>query len=225
MKTNFLSLLLIFILSTAIVNANNDKPAKTLLFPQFKKGYVVLKEGYARLSALLNYDMLEERMLYLEADSLLNELDASAVVVVVIDGRSFFPAKDMAFYEQIETEGNEYYVCHKTKISSKGKSTGYGAYSQTASVGGIAVTTNAGNLYLLGPEEITNGVDESTIYIKPGKRFEKINSLKTLLKFFKLHQVKIEKYAKENNINFNQLENVKNIVEYAFSLEKKNKSL
>jgi hypothetical protein len=56
--------------------------------------------------------MLEERMLFLEADSLLNELDASAVVMVAIEKRSFFPAKNKAFYERIETGESEYYVCH-----------------------------------------------------------------------------------------------------------------
>ncbi|MDR0543571.1 MAG: hypothetical protein LBH19_15360 [Dysgonamonadaceae bacterium] len=225
MKTHFLSLLLIFAASPAMADANDDKPVKTLLFLQFEKGYVVLKEGYVKLSAQLNYDLLEERMLYLEADSLLNELDASAVMLVVINGRSFFPAKNKAFYERIETGASEYYICHKTKMSSQGKSTGYGAYSQTASVGGIAVATAAGNLYLLGPEEKSEGIDDSSIHIKKGKKFEKINSLKNLLKCFKSHQPEIEAYAEENKTDFNRLENVKNIVEYALSLEKDGKSL
>jgi DNA gyrase/topoisomerase IV subunit A len=62
------------------------------------------------------------------------------------------------------------------------------------------------------------------IYIKNEKKFEKINSLKNLLKFFISHQTEIETYSKENKTDFNQLENVKHIVEYAFSLEKSSKS-
>jgi hypothetical protein len=211
----------IFAISSGHAKADDGDSVKTFLFPQFEKGYVVLKEGNAQLPAQLNYDLIEERMLYIEAEDVMNELNAEAVMAVVIGGHSFFPAgKKQSFYERIETDNNkEYYVGHKTKALSKGKASSYGTYSQTASVSGLAVTNSNGNLYLLGPDEKIEGIDESAVFIKNGKKFEKINSLKSLVKFFKSHQAEIEAYSNENKTNFNKIENVKAIIHYSFSLQ------
>jgi hypothetical protein len=210
-----------FAILSGHAKADDRDSVKTFLFPQFEKGYVVLKEGNTQLPAQLNYDLSEERMLYIEAEDVMNELNAEAVTAVVIGGRAFFPAgKNQAFYERIETGDNkEYYIGHKTKALSKGKASSYGTYSQTASVSGLTVTNSNGNLYLLGPEEKIVGIDESAVYIKNGKKFEKINSLKSLLKFFKSHQAEIEAYSNENKTNFNKIENVKAIIHYSFSLQ------
>lgn len=211
---------LIFAISSGNLKADDRDSVKTFLFPQFEKGYVILKEGNTQLPAQLNYDLIEERMLYIETENIMNELNADAVTVVVIGGRSFLPAgKNQAFYERIEAGNNkEYYVGHKTKAFSKGKASGYGSYSQTASVSGLAVTNNRGNLFLLGPEEKIEGIDESAVFIKNGKKFEKINSLKSLINLFKSYQAEIEAYSKENKTNFNKIESVKAIVNYSFSL-------
>ncbi|GHT12070.1 hypothetical protein FACS189426_14890 [Bacteroidia bacterium] len=214
----FLFTISILAISSDSAKANDDESVKALLFPQFEKGYVVLKEGNTRLSAQFNYDLFEERMLYLDEKNELNELNASLVAVVVIGNRSFFPEGNKAFYERIATGGKEYYIGYKTKVLSQGKAVGYGAYSQTASVDGVAISTNAGSMHLLGPDEKFDGIDESTVFIKNGKKFEKINSLKSLVKLFKPHQAVIETYSKENKTNFSKMENVKTIVEYALSL-------
>jgi hypothetical protein len=217
----FISVSLIFAISSGHAKADDGDSVKAFLFPQFEKGYVVLKEGNAQLPAQLNYDLVEERMLYIEDENAMNELSAEAVTVVVIGGRAFFPTgKNQSFYERIETGNNkEYYVSHKTKALSKGKAAGYGSYSQTASVSGLAVTNSRGSVFLLGPEEKIDGIDESAAFIKNGKKFEKINSLKSLVKFFKSHQAEIEAYSNENKTNFNKIENVKTIIDYSFSLQ------
>ena len=210
--------LLILVLSSAITKANEEDSIRTFLFPQFETGIVVLKSNGARLSAQFNYDMVDERMLYIEADNTINELDASAVTSITIGEHTFIPSKNKAFYEIIKTGDKEYYVSHKSKILSQGKSAGYGSYSQTASIGGLAITNSSGSLYLLGASEKFKGVDETVIFIKNGKKYEKITSLKTLVKHFKSHQAHIESYAKDNKINFSKVENVTSIVEFALSL-------
>ncbi|GHT69495.1 hypothetical protein AGMMS50239_36360 [Bacteroidia bacterium] len=214
----FLFASLILAISSDNAKAAGEDSIKTFLFPQFEKGYVILKGGNTRLLALLNYDMVDERMLYIEGENVMNELDANAVAAVVIGEHSFLPAGNKAFYERIETVNKEYYIGYKTKVLSKGKAAGYGAYSQTGSIEGLTTTNSSGSLYILGPEEKIEGIDESTVFIKNGKKFEKINSLKSLIKFFKSHQAEIEAYSKENKTNFNKIESVKAIINYSFSL-------
>ena len=208
----------ITVMSSVVANADEGDSVRTLLLPQFEKGIVVLKSNGARLSSLLNYDMIDGRMLYLEADSSLNELNAGAVALVTIGVHTFIPSKNGAFYERIQTGDKEYYLNHKSKVISQGKASGYGGYSQTASISGLVVTNTSGNLYLLGSEEKFKGVDETSVFLKNGNKYEKITSLKILMKHFKQHQALIETYAKENRINFNKVQNVQSIVEYALSL-------
>jgi hypothetical protein len=215
-----ISVLFICAMSSGNAKADDGDSVKTFLFPQFEKGYVILKEGNIRLAAQLNYDLIEERMLYTESEDVMNELNAEAVTAVVIGERSFLPAgRNQAFYERIGTGNDkEYYIGHKTKVLSKGKATGYGNYSQTASVSGLTVTNNRGNLFLLDPDEKIEGADESAVFLKNGKKFEKISSLKSLLKLFKSHQAAIEAYSKENKINYNKINDVKAIVNYSLLL-------
>jgi hypothetical protein len=213
----FITTLLVFMMLSPITKANDDESVKRFLFPQFENGYVILKEGYTKLSTQFNYDMVDEVMIYRESEKSIIVLDASAVVSVIINGRIFIPSKGLAFYEKIEAGSNEFYICHKTKEISGGKATGYGGYSQTASVTGLVVSTS-NTTYMFHPDEKIEGIDESAVYLKNGKKFEKINSLKTLLKFFKSHQTEIEVYSKDNKTNFNAIGNVVAIVEYAFSL-------
>ena len=218
MKKYLILFLLLSIFSSRFAIANDDESVKVYLFPQFEKGYVILKDNVTRIAAEFNYDLVEERMLYLEADNSLAELDANAVNLVVIGDRFFIPAKNKSFYEEIEVGNNAFYISHKTKLMSKGKAAGYGTYSQTSAISGLTISTNAGKSYLLGPDEKIEGIDESFICLKNGKNFTKINSLKSLVQFFKSNKAEIEAFSKEKNTNFNKIKSVKAIVEFAFSL-------
>ena len=209
--------LLILVLSSTVAKADDDK-VSAYLFPQFEKGYVVLKgSSGARVAALLNYNMIDERMMYLDSDSSLFELDASTVIMVSIGARSFIPARNNAFYEMIKTGNNEYYISYKSVLISQGKASGYGSYSQTSSIGNMASVHNTGTWSFISCDEKYAGVDKSTVVIKTEKKYEKVLSLKSLVKIFKNRQTALETFAKENKTDFNKLEHVISIVEFAFS--------
>jgi len=211
---------LIFASVPRLASADDEPTIKSMLFQDFTEGFVVLSENMAKVAANLNYDLYAERMLYLEPDKTMLVLDPSSVAVVVIDGLTFYPTgKGNAFYERIDVANDkEYYISHKIKIISMGKSVAYGGFSQTASVGGMAITSASGSLYLLGPKELKDAVDNSSILIKNGKKYEQITSMKILLIFFKDKQKELELYASEKKIDFKNATQVKQIVEYAFSL-------
>ena len=210
--------LLILVMSSVIVKADDGNMVKAYLFPQFEKGTVALKSNGARLSAQLNYNMVAKRMMFLESDSALIELDTRNVVMITIGERSFIPVQNKGCYEVIKSGNNEYYISHNSVIMSKGKASGYGSYSQTSAINSISSVQSSGYMTKIGFDEKFEGVDQSYVLIKNEKKYEKIVSLKNLVKCFKSHQAAIETFAKDNNIKFNKLENVMVIVEYAFSL-------
>jgi len=212
-------LVLIVFVSSLMAKAADDDQVSAYLFPQFEKGTVVLKGNNARVSALLNYDKVNDRMLFLETDSSLIELDSRTVLAVSIGDHTFIPVLNKGFYEMIVIGEHEYYICHKSKLISQGKAAGYGGYSQTSAIGSMASLPNqGGTLALIGCDEKFEGVDETSVFIKNGNKYLKITSLKSMAKIFKTHEATLESFAKEKNINFNQLDDVISIVEYAFSL-------
>ena len=217
MKRNWI--LMVLILSSIIAKAADDDYVSAFLFPQFEKGVVVLKGNNARVSALLNYDKVSDRMMFLEADSSLIELDMRTVIAVSIGNRSFIPVQNKGFYEIIIIGGHDYYISHKSKLMSQGKAAGYGGYSQTSAIGSMASIPNQGGyLAFVGYDEKFKGVDQSEVFIKNGNKYLKIISLKSLVKIFKTHQAALETFAKEKMTDFRKLDDVISIVEYAFSL-------
>ena len=216
----FLSFLLMSCVFSTIAQTNSDEPLEGFLFPQFEDAIVILKKGPAKLSAKLNYDLLDKRMVYLEEDGSVFELVADVTSYITINGRSFVPVGGSVFYERITLDDNEYYIDHKVRVLSKGKETGYGTRSQSAAVTGFAVSTHFGRSYQFTPEEWMEAIDESVIFIKTGeKKYQEVKSLKNLTKLFKSHQAELEAYSKSNKIDFRKLDEAKKIVEYALSLK------
>jgi len=210
--------LLVFVVSSVCSHAD-DNEVSAFLFPQFEKGYVVLRNNSSnRVPALLNYQKINERMMFLDADSVLFELDAKTVILVSIGDRTFIPAQNNAFLERIKTGDHEYYLSHKCILVSQGKASGYGSYSQTASIGNMASVSNTPAWSFIRCDEKFAGVDKSTVTVKTDKRYEKVLTLKGLMKIFKSSQTALETFARENKTDFSKLDDVVAIVEYAFSL-------
>jgi hypothetical protein len=212
----FLTLLMAGMISTDLM-ANDKEPVSSMLFPQFEDGYVVPKANRGRVAAKLNYDKVAEKVVYMDNNTLY-ELDDNTVTVVVIKERVFIPSGKKFYYERVAAGENEYFVRHRTKVVSKGKAAGYGSYSETSAISGIASVSHSSDLYNIGVDEKFDGKDETGVFVINGKKHVRISSLKSLVNLFKKHQAAIETYAKANKTDFAKAEHVIAIVEYAFSL-------
>jgi len=192
-----------------------------MLFPQFEKGTVVLKNR-SQLSAQINYNMLQQEMQFLDADSLVKALaDALSVVVITIENRHFFPvSSEGVFYEEIQVGNGSFFVQHKANMISEGKASAYGGYSQTNAITSYSTISSntTGSVYKLNPDEKFRLKTEKFFYLQSGKSYKRFTSAKSLGKLFKGKGLKIEEFAKEQSINFNKINDVARIVEYGYSL-------
>ena len=192
-----------------------------MLFPQFESGTVVLKNR-TQSTASLNYSMLEQEMLFQDTDGLIMAFaDALDIVVIKIGNRRFFPVSSRGlFYEEIQAGNGFFFVQYKANMLSEGKASAYGGYSQTTSITSYATISNGttGTMHKLNPDEKFRLKKENFYYIKSGNSYKKFHSAKTLGKLFKGKGAKIEEFAKEQSINFNNIEDIARIVEYGYSL-------
>jgi len=190
------------------------------LFPQFEKGSVVFKNR-SQTAALLNYNMLQQEMLFQDADNTIMALsNPTEVLVVIIGERRFFPVSSKGiFYEAVEAGKDYFYVQHKAIMISQGKGSAYGGYSQTSSITSYGTFHGgSGETYRLNPDEKFKMKIEKYYYLQSGSNYKKFNTAKSLGKLFKGQGAKIEEFAKVHSIDFSNPDDITRIVEYGFSL-------
>ena len=191
-----------------------------LLLPRFEQGIVNFKNG-TRSTALFNYNMITQQMVFLEADSTVMAIaNPLNVLVVTIGDRKFVPISSQGdFYEEIPAGNGVFFVKRRAILLSQGKAAGYGGYSQTSSVTSYGSwNDNMGSYTKLKPDEKFRLKTECTYYLLSGKTYKRFFSSKTLGKLFKGHESEIEKFANEHAIDFSKVEDVVRIVEYGFGL-------
>ncbi len=192
-----------------------------MLFPEFENGTVMLKNG-ARTQVKLNYNMIQQKMWFIDKDNQIVELaNASDVLAVHIGKRQFLPVSSGGvFYELINTGAGSYFIQHKAKRVSLGKEGGYGTYSTTSantSYGMIRDGTPGGVVNLESSEKFAMK-KEMFYYLKSGNSYKRFYSAKTLGKILKGLSAQIETFAKEQSIDFSKTEDITKIVEYSFNL-------
>jgi len=220
MKTILLSLCFFVLCSFNSLFAQ-EEIGKGMLFPQFEKGVVFFKSGI-RSSALLNYNMLLQQMLFQDADSTVKAIaNPPEILVIVIGERRFVPiSSDGIFYEEIQAGKGSFFVHQKASMLSEGKAAAYGGYSQVSSdVSYGSWQDDKGSLVKLNPGEKFRLSIDHTYYLKSGNSYKRFFSAKALGKLFKSHESEIEEFANKQSINFTRIEDVTRIVEYAYSLQ------
>jgi len=193
-----------------------------MLFPQFEKGTVVFKNG-ARSEASLNYNMIQQEMVFLNADSTIMALaNPFEVLVVIIGERRFLPVSSgSVFYEEIEAGKGSFFVQQSAAMVSAGKAAGYGGYSQTSSVTSYeSIQTSSGVYQKLNPNEKFKLNIDVNYYLRSGNSYKRFFSAKTLGKLFKGHEAEIEEFAKDQSLDFSKTDDIARIVEYGYSLAK-----
>jgi len=194
-----------------------------MLIPQFENGAVVFKNG-TRSVALLNYDMMNQQMLFLNTDStVLTIANPDEVLVVIIGKRRFLPASSKGdFYEEIQAGKGSFFVQQKATMLSEGKAAGYGGYSQTSAITSLSsIHTNTGNNMKLNPDEKFRMNIERIYYLKSGNSYKKFYSAKTLGALFKGHGQEIEEFASKQSVDFSKTDDIAQIVEYGYGLMNK----
>ena len=203
--------------------AQEEVMGNGLIFPQFEKGTVSFKNGTIS-TAMLNYDMIMQEMLFIDADiNVMAISEPSEVLVVIINGRRFLPASKSGFYEEIQAGTGHFFIQRKAYLLSEGKRSGYGGYSQTSSINTIDVlqNTGSGRTIRLNLDEKFKLKTEYFYYLQSGKNYKVFSSAKSLGKLFKGQGSKIEAFAKEQSINFSNIDDISRIVEYGYSLMSK----
>ena len=219
MRTLFLTICFVF-LSLFSTNASNS-----MLFPQYEEGYAILRGG-ARAMTQFNYDKAKQRMMFIDSEGNSMLLMSDNVIAVVIGERTFVPAgANEAFNEIIRKNDTTFYVRHRVEARARtDRRVAFGANVVAQEVApsgqGMSVVGSSNTATTMpGVVADTYFRDSSMVFIHNGDRFVEINSLRSLTRqFSRAQRSQIEEFARKNNTNFRNIEDVKTITAYALSL-------
>jgi hypothetical protein len=220
-------LFFMMLLADASGQDKDGNPIPQFLFPSFKEGIVIMKDG-KKISSLLNYNMAEEKMVS-ELDGIYRySKDPRFIETIFLENRVFVPVES-AFYEVLSTGAATFFLQHKCYIAPKGTDVGFGATSQ--SQGPTKMTrveiTNVvyqyGDVaYLTLPPDI-NITPASAFWVRKNDKLEKFSTQKQFLKIFPEQESELKAYIKKENIKIKSREDVIKLGDYCNELLKTHK--
>ncbi|WP_418894641.1 hypothetical protein [Limibacterium fermenti] len=207
-----------FLFMVAFAQAQHAQRLSHYVFPEFRQGTVLMKNG-ARNETLLNYNSLSEEIVFNNHGSLLAiGKQVLPQIDTVFIGDSRFVRIDQTFMEWIEVnEDTRLLVEYKCKLIPPGKPAAYGGTSQTSSVESYSSWLADGRVYDLKlPDEYK--VKPYTVYrIGHGGEWKSFSSLNQLRKIYKDKKEAIKAYTKQQKVDFDNPDEVVRLLHYVES--------
>jgi|WetSurMetagenome_2_1015567.scaffolds.fasta_scaffold00006_17 hypothetical protein len=196
------------------LNAQPDtlKNRPNLLLPKFTKSIVKMKSGERKV-AILNYNLVDQEMVFMQKDKYWVLNDPQLVDTVYMANRVFVPF-EKGFYELAVSAPSMLFIQHKSYTEELGMPTGYGARSQTTApsyVKTIYGGNGAINLEIPANYKI---VDDTEYWIRLAGSMQGFKNKRQFLKIFPEKEKELSQFISKNMIDFTNAENVKKLVLY-----------
>ncbi len=185
------------------------------VFPEFKPGFVVLKDG-TRSSGTFNISTWYQELLFKDNDGNIQALaDNAQVDMVTVGGTMFYYDKES--YIGVMDIAGDVMLCSSRKLVFDDRKEGaYGMKSATTATQSITIgQSSTGSIVHFTPDTEYWLKDEPYIYRK--NKFQ-IPTKKVILKAFPSHADAIEAYFQEHNVNTASLDDLKALFAYINTL-------
>lgn len=219
MKRLLLSLIIGMMCSLSL--CAQDENLSQYLFPEFEEAQVIYRNGRA-YNVKVNYNLVGNRFLFIDTydnDILKEFADVENVGVIKVGERLFMITNKGIVQESLQTTKPRILVEYKGKVKDLGQKAAYGGRSQTSAIESITTFNHSGMTYRLDndPRYVISGVNKR-YYVEKDKKMKSFTTVKQFTKIFSSHKAEIEKYIKDNNIDFDSVEDVIILCNYADSL-------
>ncbi|MCU0407780.1 MAG: hypothetical protein MUD02_02420 [Bacteroidales bacterium] len=189
-------------LVTAAGQTNTDGSTPQYLFRDFSPALVVMKNG-SRSGAMMNYNIVTEKMVYSLKEELYDMMNTELVDTVYLSKSKFVP-QGRVFHEVVAEGPVPFFIQHKGTLMSAGTPAGYGGTSQVSNTKSLSSVELPGGYYNLSlPRDFT--VSFSTVYwIRRGKDYADFTTSKQFLKLFPGREKELKDFIKKNKIKFDK---------------------
>jgi len=222
MKINFILLAAvavsaILMLETTEISAQNSGSSTLphFLFPEFREGVVIMKDDKP-FSTMLNYNLLEERMVTELNGTYRYSKNPALIDSVLIGDRVLMPVDDK-FYEVISHGRFTFLVQHRATLIEKGNDGGYGVKSQSTGptqYKRFEMNGYWGNVAYLDIPADVEVKSAPVFWLRQGTSFEKFGTAKQLMNLIPGYKPVIQKYIDQEKVNFRSPEDLARLGKY-----------
>jgi hypothetical protein len=204
--------ILLLVISTINVKSQDKQTIIShYLFSEFIQGKVKLKSGVS-LPSKLNYNSFTEEMVFEKNGGKFALDNLETVDTVIIQDRKFIPVGNV-FYEVLENSSMPLFIHHLCSVTSKGKPSGYGGYSETSSIDTKAMIygTN-GQVYDMTLPSEYNVNPYSEYLLTKDNKYYKISDINSVIKIYPERKAAIKEFVKTHKISFKKSEDLKQLL-------------
>ncbi|MCU4165662.1 hypothetical protein [Carboxylicivirga caseinilyticus] len=217
MKINLI-LLATLLLSQIVIGQNPVN--SSYLFDVFTDATILMKDG-TTAKAKLNYNTLDEQMVFMQDDQELAIAEPSKVKSVKIHQFTFVYGFAEAFLEVLSIGDNQVFLRHKTKLQNGGLAAGYGTYSESSSAQSYTSVQGAGGRApQIDVDQSNRIMEEDVLYVFNEGEFYPVLTKKRLMKVFPDMKDDIENFVKNQNTDFKKVGDVYKIMVFCYSQKK-----
>lgn len=210
-----LSIIFLFVISALCLYPQNLSLISHYVFPEFKDGVILMKDG-TKVASLLNYNSASEQVVYIDKGNKLALSDGTIekVDTVFIQDKKFVLV-DGNFMEVISGSNFDMYVNYRCKVTlPKDDDSGYGNKSRTSSSRTYRRALGMEGMFELSlPEDyIVKPYIEYKIRNNAG--MHNVKNMKQLMKLYKDQKKQIKEYTGINSVSIDNAESVLKFVDY-----------
>jgi hypothetical protein len=188
------------------------------LFPDFTRSKIAMKAGND-LSLILNYNVVTEKMVFLQKGDVYDMIGYGGVDTVYICGLKFIPSGGFFFQVAIETPVT-LFIRHKGKVIPPPRPAAYGGTSEVSSstyINNLRLTSSGETFRM--PDDPNIAVKYETVYrLKTDDQVLDFASSKQLLKIIPDFKSELRQYIKKEKTEFNNPEEVVKLIQFYSSL-------
>ena len=187
-------------------------PLPHFLFPSFKEGVVLMKDGQ-KFNAILNYNIVDEKMVTEVNGVYRYSKDPKLIDVIYLENRVFVPVGEV-FYEILSNGPVTFFLQNKGSFTPKGVDVGYGMKSQTVRPTEhqrfelTSVVYQYGEVAYIDLPQNVDVTSASVFWVRKTGNWEKFSTQKQFLKIFPELEPELKKYIKKEGINVKSREDM-----------------
>ena len=225
LKTTLFTLFIVILSYDLSGQDNKGNPLPHFIFPSFKEGRVIMKEG-KNFSTLLNYNMVDEKMITELNGTYRYAKNPQLIDTIYLENRVFVPVENV-FYEILSNGSVTFFLQNRSNLTPKGTDIGFGMKSRSVGRTQLKrfelqnVVNNLGevaNIDLPPDVEITPA---PVFWIRKNDKLEKFSTEKQFLKIFSEYEPDLKVYIEKENIKIKSREDVIRLGNYCNEIIKK----
>ncbi|MFH0842034.1 MAG: hypothetical protein V1903_05365 [Bacteroidota bacterium] len=223
-----LTLLALFIITLSFDLSGQDNkgnPIPHFLFPSFREGNVVMKDG-KNFNASLNYNMVEEKMITEVNGIYRYPKNIRLIDTIYLENRVFIPVGNK-FYEVLSTGLVTFFLQNKSSFAPKGSEVGYGVTSRSVGPTKLQrfelsdVMYQSGEVVYIDLPPDVDITHASVYWVNKDDNMEEFSTKKQFLLLFPEFRTELDEYIKKENINIKSREDVIRLGNYYNEIIKK----